>query len=56
MEATRLARRLRREFEGKKGSDVGGLAILGDLAVDLVVLDCACPDLVQGSGLRLNNV
>ena len=56
MEATRHARRLRREFKGKEGSDVGGPAILGDLAVHRVVMDCACPDLVQGSGPRLNDV
>lgn len=56
MEATRLACRLRREVEGKEGGDVGGSAILEDLAVGRVVTDCACPDLVQGSDSRLDDV
>jgi hypothetical protein len=56
VEATRLACRLGREVKGKEGSDVGGFAILEDLAVGRVVTDCACPDLVQGSDSRLDDV
>lgn len=56
MEATRLACRLRREVKGKEGSDVSRFAILEDLAVGRAVTDCTCPDLVQGSDSRLDDV
>jgi len=52
VEATRLALRLRWEVESKEGGNVSGATVLKDLAVALVIVHSAGPDVIHRGRCR----
>jgi hypothetical protein len=56
MEATGLAFGFWGKVKGQEGRDIGGAAVLEDLAMWCAVSHGSCPDIVLGEGFRANKI